>query len=227
MQDSQNIVNIPGDWLVLDASCLTTRVALFHDGKLLKQLESETHAMESLLTSVQQLVRQQNIAIKTIRGFIYCMGPGSILGIRLSIMAIKTWCAIHQCSKSRVLSFNSLAMAALATSEKLASDESEFAVISEWKKDHWNGVESNNLKHISQIEVWDRKKTESYQKPLFLLPQRKQWTQNLENIPPVSYDLSLLNCLNVRMKVLQPMNDWEIYTPEVKDYVKWSKNRHR
>lgn len=227
MQETSKIVDISGYWLALDASCLTTRVALFHNGKLLKQLDSQTNAMESLLTSVQLLIHQQNLTIQTIQGFIYCMGPGSILGIRLSIMAIKTWCAIHKNSKFCVLSFNSLAMAALATSENLVSDESEFAVISEWKKDHWNGVEVNALKQISQIEVWDRKKTESYQNPLFLLPQRKQWTQNLKNIISVSYDLSLLNCPEVRMKVLQPMKNWEIYTPEVKDYVKWSQNRHR
>lgn len=227
MQISTTIRDLPGYWLVLDASCPTTHVSLFQDGNLLSQIDSEENAMESLLSGIQQLIRSANIGIQDIRGFIYCIGPGSILGIRLSIISIKTWCSIHRIAPEFVLKYNSLLLAGLSVSVSGNQPASEFAVISEWKKNHWNVLKMKAGNASEQINVWDDEKIDSCSCPLFQLPQRKLWTGNMVKSTPVEYTLDLLSTPEIRLKVLSPMENWEIYTPEKKEYVKWSRERHR
>lgn len=224
MQYSTIIRDIPGYWLVLDASCPTTRVALFRDGRLVDQIDSPDNAMQALLAGVSRLISAEKIAMQDIHGFIYCVGPGSILGIRLSVIAIKTWCSVHRVAPENILNYHSLAMAALTVS---ANSKGECAILSEWKKNHWNVLPVKPSGISGEIAIWDNETVLGYPHPLYRLPQRKCWADNVERAIPVEYRLDLLESSENRMRVISPMKNWEIYTPEEKDYVKWSGERHR
>jgi tRNA threonylcarbamoyladenosine biosynthesis protein TsaB len=227
MQNSTIIRDIPGYWLVLDASCPTTRVALFQNGKLRTQIDSKENAVESLLSGLRQLIQAENIGIRDIKGFIYCIGPGSILGIRLSIIAIKTWCSIHRIAPEFVMTYNSLFLAGISVSTASEKPEPKFAVISEWKKNHWNALQIEAGKPSAEITIWNDESIHSCPYPLYQLAQRKLWADTLPKSTPVEYRLALLETPEIRLKALSPMKNWEIYTPEKKDYVKWTRERHR
>ena len=227
MQTSTIIRDLPGYWLVLDASCPTTRVALFYNGTLCEVINSEENAMQSLLSNVKQLLDGQAISMRDIRGFIYCIGPGSILGIRLSVISIKTWCSVHKISPEFVLNYHSLAIAAAAVAAGDEKPGNDYAVISEWKKNHWNVLKVGAEGISREISIWDDETALNAPYPLFQLPQRKLWTNRVSNTRPIAYDLDLLASPEMREQLLSPMKNWEIYTPEKKDYVKWSGERHR
>ena len=224
MQSSTIIRDLPGYWLVLDASCPTTRVALFREGRLIREIDSPENAMQALLASVSRLISSEGVAVRDINGFIYCVGPGSILGIRLSVIAIKTWCSVHRVAPDYVLNYHSLAMAALTVPSETGN---EFAMLSEWKKNHWNVLQAGPQGVRKTIEIWDNETVLGYPHPIYRLPQRKGWADHIDRAIPVDYRLELLESSENRLQVLSPMKDWEIYVPEEKDYVKWSGERHR
>ena len=227
MQTSTIIRDLPGYWLALDASCPTTRVALFQSGALCEVIDSQENAMQSLLTNVKCLLDAREINMRDIRGFIYCIGPGSILGIRLSVISIKTWCSVHKITPDFVLNYHSLAIAAAAVASGDHPPGDDYAVISEWKKNHWNVLKIGCEAPSREIAIWDDATVLNAPFPLYQLPQRKLWANRVNNTLPVEYRLDLLEDPETRARLLSPMRNWEIYTPEEKDYVKWSGERHR
>lgn len=215
-----------GHWIALDASCPSIQVALFKDSTLLDLIKTEANAMDALLTSVQQLINTHQLQINDIQSFGYCVGPGSILGIRLSIMAIKTWCSIHKIPNHSIFTFESLDLAGLEIANQ-SGNSGEFVVLSEWKKNHWNTLAFKDGIRKGPIEVWDQSKVESYPFNRHLLAQRKIWTQTIRDLIPACYSLQLLESSTIRDLALKGLKEWEVYTPETKEYVKWSKERHR
>ena len=222
-------MELPGYTIVLDASCPTTQVALFRDGKLENHGAQATPAMQSLLQLVTENTRASGIKISDIQQFAYCSGPGSILGIRLSIMAIKTWATLYAIPKNKIFSFYSLAAAAaehFKTSETLV-DKTSFLICSEWKKNHWNTLRAQAGDWSDKIEVWDREQLNAFEGEKRLLQQRKTWSVSESNFQETKYSLATLSDSNLRDKLLRPVDEWEIYTPDEKQYATWSGERHK
>lgn len=213
------------NFLVLDASCPTIQVAIFRDHKMLDHCASNANAMDKLLSSVETLLKSNGLTVSDIDSFGYCSGPGSILGIRLSIIAIKTWLSIHRKSIEDVFTYESLHIAAYELNKK--TNQKDFAVISEWKKGHWNCMEFNCGKKHNEIKVWNLDHIKAFQAPIYLLPQRKIWSKPEIEIPKIEYSLSILESIEARKDLLKPVQNWEMYAPEVKEYAKWSNDRHR
>jgi len=219
-------MELTGPWLVLDASCPVTQIAILLDGKRLGSSAESLPAMQSMLKNVSSLCDEHAIPIESMAGYIYCSGPGSVLGIRLSIMAIKTWCMLHGTPETNVLTYNSLNLAA----KQLSTDKNpgdRFLVCSEWKKDHWNVLNFEKSQSNPQIEVWDKSKIDAFKGRKFILHQRKIWTEQSEDLESVNYSVEQLQHSPIRKGILHPSNHWEIYTPEASQYAIWSGERHR
>ena len=78
--------------LVLDASAGTVFVGIVGpDEQWIARQQSTANALEGLFASVEYCLQTAGMGIDSIRGFIYCEGPGSVLGLRLCAMAIETW----------------------------------------------------------------------------------------------------------------------------------------
>jgi len=222
-------MDLKGIWIALDASCPTTQVALFKDGRLIADERIEAPAMQTLLESVRRVCQLQHHPISETNGFLYCSGPGSILGIRLSIMAIKTWCTLHAISEQQVFAYSSLGLAAAAYRKKENKENrsTPFIVCAEWRKDFWN-VFACHEGHLNRaVEVWELQKIRDFPGNKLLLQQRKIWTPPPDAFIPVETSLHLFEDPNLRNHLLHPINNWEIYTPDEKQYATWSGDRHR
>ena len=221
-------MDLPGTTLVMDASCPRTQVALLRDGILLQSAHKETPAMESLLKLVQELTATSGIPLRDIQNYIYCAGPGSILGIRLSIMAIKTWASLYNIPSNSIFHFYSLSMAAAhSMSENDAATNECFLVCSEWKKNYWNTFPCEQGDLTAEVEVRTTDQLRDFKGLKLLLQQRKIWNQPPEDFVPVSYSLNLLESSDLRRQLLHPARKWEVYTPDEKQYATWSGERHK
>lgn len=222
-------MQIDGTWIAIDASCPQLQVALFKHGTVAERVEVCEPAMEGMMRCIQQVCERQQHRICETTGFLYGSGPGSILGIRLSLMAIRTWATLHCIPSERILHFRSLAMACAQYRQTPDfSPNHPTLVCSEWKSNRWNVMIVRDPLDQQPIEVWSGEQLEAFDGKCLLLPQRKLWHQPPDFLQPIEYHLDLLSDPALRSELLHPPSPhWEIYAPDETRYARWSGERHR
>jgi tRNA threonylcarbamoyladenosine biosynthesis protein TsaB len=184
-------------WLFLDASGLTTRVGLWQDSRWLAFREDPAPALESLFTTTRAVLAEASLSLPAIGGFLYVSGPGSVLGLRLAAMAIRTWEAGHPALGAGLAGAGALAAGGapapaprpvlacgalhLAAALALAGGASPpFATATDARQGrwHWLSVGSPALGSLAPQEISADELAHSAGQqtgPLFYLPARKTW----------------------------------------------------
>lgn len=180
--------------------------------------------LEELFHSVETTLEAAQLKLSDIRSYIYCEGPGSVLGIRLCAMAIETWSRLYP-ESAKFFSYNSLCLTASA----LKSSEPELdqaLIVTDWKKGAWNAIRAGNDASGS-IEVIDDSQLEEWNGPLYHLPQRKGWQAPPENAVTLQYDPSALSQIHGDAGLLQKTEGIELYSSGINTFQKWTPTRHR
>jgi tRNA threonylcarbamoyladenosine biosynthesis protein TsaB len=212
-----------GPGLVVDGSSASVFVGLLRpDGKWLSQMNHKSAPLEGLFPAVESVLKAAGCQISEVHDFIYCEGPGSVLGLRLCAMAIQTWGHLRE-PDVRYFAFNSLELTA-ALIESDAPEINHALLISDWKKDAWNSI-SLNEGRLGAITVLDNQAVSNWHEgPLFYLPQRKGWQQAPENAITLEYSPYRLPEV---MQLLKKTKRIELYTSTMNVFQKWVPQRHR
>ena len=209
--------------LVIDGSGATVFAGLLGtDGKWLSQITQKSTPLEGLFPAVEAVLRSAQCQISDVHDFIYCEGPGSVLGLRLCAMAIQTWG--HLCKPDvHYFAFNSLElMAALILLD--SPDINHALLVSDWKKDAWNSVFIKEGQP-GTITVLDHQAVRNWEKEhLFYLPQRKGWQKAPENAITLEYSP---HRLPEAMQLLKETKKIELYASNINVFQKWIPQRHR
>jgi tRNA threonylcarbamoyladenosine biosynthesis protein TsaB len=216
-----------GNWLILDASHPRLQVVLLprHGDPIVAV--SGTPAVEGLIAAAGRVVHAAGITFSDVNGYVYCSGPGSILGIRLTVMAIRSWQILLAGDSPPVWHYDALSLAGWGLDHLgEARKDQPYRVVSEWRKDQWNGMRFLNGCSTSQIEIWDTQTLQGFSEPTWLLPQKKAWTAGLK-LPEWSPQVVHLAEQACAPQILAPAAHWPIYSPGAQDYRKWSGDRHR
>lgn len=120
--------------LVLDGSAREgVRVGVLGEGGWRSEASSENGPLEAAADCVGSALADAGIGVDDVRSFAVCVGPGSILGIRLTAMMVRAWTAV---SPRPCFVWNALEAVGLAAlSEGFAPP---FAVTSESRLKRWN-----------------------------------------------------------------------------------------
>ena len=129
----------PAPRLVIDGSGSSVFVGVLgKDGGWLAKSERKGAPLESLFPAVEAALETAQLTLEELRNFIYCEGPGSVLGLRLCAMAIETWGRLYP-KPAHYYAYNSLQLsAALICVESPKIDNA--LLVSDWKKGTWNAV---------------------------------------------------------------------------------------
>lgn len=127
MSSLHQILNQCGRVLLLDAASSVTQVALLSrdNGSTWKSSQEEAGI------AVFRCMEELQISPQSVDGFIFCEGPGSILGIRTVAAALRTWLSLK---KVPVWTYKSLELA-YASPQRTGE-----VVISDARRDSWNLV---------------------------------------------------------------------------------------
>jgi tRNA threonylcarbamoyladenosine biosynthesis protein TsaB len=119
--------------LVLDAASTNTQVGLLPAGGPGRWQSVPEEAGTAVFTGTEALLKQAGIRFEDIGAFVFCAGPGSMLGTRTVAMALRTW----QVLGSRpAYSYQSLAVA--ARHEWTQKSGRRFSVIADARRDTWH-----------------------------------------------------------------------------------------
>lgn len=211
--------------LVIDGSsaCFFSGV-LGGDGSWLACRKADKPALESLFSTVETVLKKAGLELNHIKSYIYCEGPGSLLGLRLCAMAIESWTRIHP-APTELYSFNSLTLLATQLTKE-GGNEEDALLISDWKKDTWNSLAIRSgtpgrVKPIQTPELSD------WQGPLYHLPARKGWQKPPDNALELKYAPERLAKLLDFPDLIQRRQSVELYNSAVSSFQKWTPERHR
>lgn len=214
-------------YLFIDASAVEPWVGILKSGQWLALHTSPHQALESIFKSADQCLKERGLALRDIQGFIHCEGPGSVLGIRLSAMAIRSWQALPLWHNATVKSYQSLHLIRAILGKQYQADRrttlQPFHVISEARKDTWNCLSHDD----PTIRIINHDTLHHLEGPVHHYQQRKSWHQAPATALP--FTLELKDCADyfydptLVTATEHPM----IFEAQTTDYKKWDNTRHR
>ncbi len=119
--------------LVFDAASTQVQVGLLRSDHAAVWQTTSEEAGRGIFTGVRAILNETQIALDAIEAFVFCEGPGSMLGTRTVAMAIRTW----QVLKPRpAYAYQSLAVA--GHFERSKNGHRNFAVIADARRETWH-----------------------------------------------------------------------------------------
>jgi tRNA threonylcarbamoyladenosine biosynthesis protein TsaB len=140
MPSLREIVSKHGSLLLLDAASERIQVGWFIAGAV-RWAESTEEAGQGLFRCLDDL----NADPAAMKAFAFCEGPGSILGIRTTAMAIRTWCALTPCP---CFSYQSLAVLAAGSGDPAVT------FVADARRENWHAYRTGApLRRLSRGEI--------------------------------------------------------------------------
>lgn len=205
--------------LVLDAASTQTQVGLLRAKASPLWRQTPEEAGRGMFVSTQGILSESGLRLDDVGAFIFCEGPGSMLGVRTVAMALRTWTALKM---RKVYSYQSLALVAQAT--WVGAGKRGFTVVADARRDTW---------HVQSIDAEGRL-SPLQRVPASALPAGelatpenfRAWSQPPRPMSTCTYDLAqLFAVLNVEdlFRVTEAPDAFQHEAPE---YKKWPASVH-
>jgi len=221
-EEGESSNHLPSPLLLLDAAGPLVQTALWTNGRWLAWRSSRQEAGRSLFEGVEAILAETGLKLDQIQGFLFCEGPGSMLGIRIAAMAIAGWQSLLP-APVPVYHYNSHAI--LTEILRARDIEPDFHVISDARRERWN-----------ILSVTDEGPAPLARKTRDELAMRKgrffRMEETERNAPPVdcetiAYDLEHWAHLFQSPSLVRISEQAEALVQEAPEYKKWTAERHR
>lgn len=207
-----------GPLLVLDAASTRVQVGLIRSDAPARWRRVEDETGTGLFTATEGLLAEAGIRLDEIGAFVFCEGPGSMLGTRTVAMALRTW----QVLKPRpVYAYQSLAVAAHSVWTQRAR---AFAVIADARRDTWHvqaASADGRLAVLQRVPVGELPAGE------LLTPENfRAWAQPPRPAALCSYDLAKIFSALADGDYFRATEAPDAFQHEAPEYKKWSAQVH-
>ncbi len=199
--------------LIIDASSADLQVGWQETDAETRWVTVECEAGTGLYRALAELDVDPNRA----GAFVFCEGPGSMLGIRTVAAALRTWVALDP---RPVFSYRSLDLAAHALGQANAT------LICDARRQSWHALTINDQGMPTEIR---RVGTDDLPaKATYTLRGFRSWTPLPVPAPAeVDYDARLLTGRLSGTPLLQENQEPDAYQPERPTYAKWTPQVHQ
>lgn len=210
--------------LLLDASASKVQVGLLQGKVWLAFRELEEEAINSIFAGTSACLKEAKMPLEEVAGFLFCEGPGSILGIRLAAMAINGWRSQPAHRQAPVFSFRSLEAAVSLFKHK--GESMPFHIVSEYRQGRWHLASVKKDGQCTDITMVETDALSKLQGAIYYIPRRINVPAPPAFIQPRDYSLRELPHVLNSANLLRQTDKPEAYQPEKPVYVKWDAKRH-
>ena len=195
-----------GPALVIDAASSLVQVGVIGPRDAARWESSADEAGVAIFQCFERLA----IAPQDFTTFIFCDGPGSVLGIRTAAMALRTWCVLKP---RRVFAYCSLALIARSLGRP------NVAVIADARRDSWHHYQiGHGLRRLTVMEPADE----------LVMPENfRHWSNVPAGVRSVSYSLAELIPRVADCDLLHETDAPDAFLHEEPTYVRWTPQIHR
>ena len=206
--------------LVLDAASSTVQVGLLRVGAAPIWHRSKEEAGQAVFPLVDSCLTQSGREMTEIKAFIYCEGPGSMLGIRTVAMAIRTWMAERP---RPAYYYQSLTL--LAYELRRTGQIPPFSVIADARRDTWHCVTVGD--DVSPLLRVPTAELAGGTEPLWQPAAFRAFVPAPRPTQDCSYDASTLLAAHDGVDLFTATDAPDAFQHSVPEYKKWSPQVHR
>ncbi|AOS45399.1 hypothetical protein Verru16b_02480 [Lacunisphaera limnophila] len=204
--------------LVLDAVSQRIQAGLLQQGTLPLWAESDAEAGRGVFQVTENLLARAGAELATVEAFIFCEGPGSMLGTRTVAMALRTWLALQP---RPVYRYQSLALAGLAEWRR---EPRPFTIIADARRETWH-VQPVSIDGI--LGLLERRATADLPGGELLTPAGfRVWSKPPAQVTTCRYTLADLLSDGGDHAHFDPVNLPDAFQTEAPEYKKWSAQPH-
>ena len=211
--------------LLTDCSAPGVRAGILGQTGWLAYINLEGETGSKLFEAVKLLLKQTEFQLEDIQSFAFCEGPGSTLGIRINSMALRTWLSLSDAPKP-IYAYRSLVAASILIGAK-RDDQSPFTVLSDLRKNNWNGLKVSPENESESIQTVTLEELSDWPSDRFYIQQRI----HSPGVPPdteqIDYDLKSLGTNPQFLACLRPVEKPDIFQTTKTEFKKWTPSRHR
>lgn len=207
-----------GRILVLDAVSLRVQAGLLQAGHPVIWEESPDEAGRGLFSATEAALVRAGIGLADIGAFIFCEGPGSMLGTRTVAMTLRTWLTL----KPRpVFRYQSLALAGVAEWQR---SHRNFTVIADARRETWH---VQPVAAQGELGALERRPTADLPAGELLTPAGfRVWSKTPAHVAECGYTLADLFCSVGEADLFDPVDAPDAFQHDAPDYKKWSAQPH-
>lgn len=211
--------------LVIDGSGNSVFAGVLdHQDQWLAQVHRAGAPLENLFPVVEATMKDAGIQLSDLSSYLYCEGPGSVLGLRLCAMAIETWIRLYPDS-AQLYKYNSLELSALALLHSRPGLK-DALIVADWKKGAWNALRIKDARP-GEAEVIDDDALAAWSGELYHLPQRKGWQSPPPQAHTLEYAPTRIAEVRRHPALLQATDHVQLYSSGINTFKKWTPTRHR
>lgn len=204
--------------LVLDATSQSTQVGLLRPGLPGIWHRTPEEAGHGIFAGTDAVLKEAGLTPKDIEAFVFCEGPGSMLGTRTIAMALRTWQVLRP---RPTYAYQSLAVAGRG---EWTRTPRAFTVIADARRDTWHvqpvGADGS-LAPLQRVPVADLPAGE------LVTPENfRAWATLPRPAVTVSYDLATFFPALGDGDFLQTSEAPDAFQHEAPAYKKWSAQVH-
>jgi tRNA threonylcarbamoyladenosine biosynthesis protein TsaB len=204
--------------LLLDAASTRVTVGLLRDGQSTIWSTPEGEASLAVFSGTSEVLKKSGLRIEDVDAFLFCEGPGSMLGTRTIAMALRTW----QTLKPRpAYAYQSLAVAARAEWKRQPRN---FTVIADARRDTWH-VQS--IDAAGTLTPLQRKSPAELPSGERLTPANfRAWSELPAGTVECGYDIAAIMGHLTDADLFHLAANPDAFQHETPDYKKWSAQIH-
>lgn len=209
--------------LVHDAASAQVQVGLLRASRPTVWHSATTEAGTGLFAGTEACLRESGADIGEVGAFIFCEGPGSILGIRTVAMAIRSWQTINTrpCPAYR---YQSLALLAHELARNTAAVPC--AVITDARRETWNCVVIGATRTVGALQRLAATDTAALPGDLWQPSAFRAWAQPPRPTKDCAYDVAALLAAHADADLFTPTDAPDAFQHTAPDYKKWSAQIH-
>jgi tRNA threonylcarbamoyladenosine biosynthesis protein TsaB len=208
-----------GSILVLDAASQRVQVGLLQTGKPALWQATPDEAGRGVFAGTEAVLQSAGLTIDQIGAFLFCAGPGSMLGTRTVAMTLRTWLTL----KPRpVYAYQSLALAArFAWSRQAGRD---LTIIADARRETWHCQPiraDGSLSPLQRLPAAELPPGE-----LFTPENFRAWAVPPRPTVACSYDLAVIFPAVMDGDYFTATDAPDAFQHEAPEYKKWSAQAH-
>lgn len=195
-----------GTLLVLDAASSRIQVGILASESPARWAHSDREAGIGVFVALEQL----GAVVENVGAFVYCEGPGSILGVRTTAMAIRTWNVLR---RRPVYGYLSLGLVAHDLGRADAT------IIADARRDTWHCYQlGEGLSRVSRGELGG---------PLLLPEHFRHWSPLPPDVSSTPYDVAAALERQRGAALFHEVEQPDAFLHEEPSYVTWTPQVHR
>lgn len=207
--------------LVVDASSTHVQTGLLRAGQPAVWRIAEGEAGQLLFQQAEACLNEAGLRLAAVDAFIYCEGPGSMLGIRTAAMALRSWQALHA---RPAYCFRSLAL--LAHSLALAGTPRPFSVIADARRDTWHTMTVDAAGAVGPLRRASSSTLAAGAEPLWQPATFRSWAPAPRATQDCPYHLPDLLAALPDLDLFTETTLPDAFQHEAPEYKKWSAEVH-